>query len=197
MMNTIPRLRSAAIFSLLWIAGLNLQAHITTDNSPTPEELVARLVGPDVQVSNIVFTGTATQRGNFVNNNGNLTIGEGIVLSTGNIALMAGPNTTGSAGEIVGGGGYPDLTPLGGQNTNDAAVLEFDFIATGDSLSFNFCFGSEEYNEWVDSGFNDVFGLFLDGPGITGTFQNNGINLATVPDTDGTPMEHTKIIEIS
>ena len=193
MMNTIPRLRSAAIFSLLWIACLNLEAQITTDNSPTPEELVALLVGPDVQVSNIAFTGTDIQRGSFVNNNGNLTIGEGIVLSTGNIALMAGPNTTGSAGEIVGGGGYPDLTTLGGQNTNDAAVLEFDFIATGDSLSFNFCFGSEEYNEWVDSGFNDVFGLFLDGPGISGTFQNNGINLATVPDTDGTPISINSI----
>ena len=65
MMNTIPRPRSAAIFSLLWIAGLNLQAQITTDNSPTPEELVALLVGPDVQVSNIAFTGTDVQRGSF------------------------------------------------------------------------------------------------------------------------------------
>ena len=104
MMNTLSHLRSAAIFSLLWIACLSLQAQITTDNSPTPEELVTLLVGPDVQVSNIAFTGTDIQRGSFVNNNGNLTIGEGIVLSTGNIALMAGPNTTGSAGEIVGGG---------------------------------------------------------------------------------------------
>ena len=45
----------------------------------------------------------------------------------------------------------------------------------------------------MDSGFNDVFGLFLDGPGITGTFQNNGINLATVPDTDGTPISINSI----
>ena len=175
---------------------VSARAQITTDNSLTPEELVALLVGPDVPVSNIAFTGTDIQRGSFVNNNGNLTIDEGIVLSTGNIALMTGPNTTGSAGENVGGGGYPDLTTLGEQNTYDAAVLEFDFIATGDSLSFNFCFGSEEYNEWVNSGFNDVFGLFLDGPGISGTFQNSGINLATVPDTDGIPISINSINNI-
>ena len=72
---------------------------------------------------------------------------------------------------------------------------KFDFIATGDSLSFNYSFGSEEYNEWVDSGYNDVFGLFLDGPGITGTFQNNSINLAIVSiHTDGTPHQHQQRI---
>ena len=37
MMNTLSHLRSAAIFSLLWIACLNLQAQITTDNSLTPK----------------------------------------------------------------------------------------------------------------------------------------------------------------
>ena len=188
MMNTIPRLRSAAIFSFLWIACLNLQAQITTDNSPTPEDLVALLVGPDVQVSNIVFTGTATQSGTFVNNNGNLPIGEGIILSTGDIALVVGPNNSGSAGLDTGGGGYPDLNTLSGVTTFNAAVLEFDFIATGDSLSFNYSFGSEEYNEYVGGGVNDTFGLFLDGPGISGPFENESINLAIVPGSGGTPV---------
>ena len=39
---------------------------------------------------------------------------------------------------------------------NDAAVLEFDFIPTSDSISFKYVFGSEEYLEWVNS-FNDAF----------------------------------------
>ena len=150
-------------------------------------------------MSNIVH-GHDIQRGSFVNNNGNLTIGEGIVLSTGNIALMAGANTTGSAGEIVcWWGQLRDLTTLGGQTKRRCCILEFDFIATGDSLSFNFCFGSEEYNEWVDSTYNDndVFGLFLDGPGISGTFQNNGINLAIVPETGGTPISINSINNVT
>ena len=188
MMNTLSHLRSAAIFSLLWMACLSLQAQITTDNSLTPEELVALLVGPDVQVSNIAFTGTATQSGTFVNNNGNLPIGEGIILSTGDISLVVGPNNSGSAGLDTGGGGYPDLNTLSGVTTFNAAVLEFDFIATGDSLSFNYSFGSEEYNEYVGGGVNDTFGLFLDGPGISGAFENESINLAIVPGSGGTPV---------
>jgi gliding motility-associated-like protein len=188
MMKTNHSLRHAAILSVLWIASLNLQAQITTDNSLTPEELVALLVGPDVQVSNISFTGTATQRGTFLNNNGNLPIAEGIVLSTGDLALLVGPNNQSGAGANVGGGAYPDLNTLSGVTTFDAAVLEFDFVATGDSLSFNYSFCSEEYNEYVGGGVNDTFGLFLDGPGINGPFANESINLAIIPGSGGTPV---------
>ena len=128
MMNTISHLRSAAIFSLLWIACLNLQAQITTDNSLTPEELVPSWWVLGFRCPTSPSRAPTLQRGSFVNNNGNLTIGEGIVLSTGNIALMAGPNTTGAQVKSLRGGGYPDLTTLGGQTShNDAAILEIRF----------------------------------------------------------------------
>ena len=82
----------------------------------------------------------------------------------------------------------PDLDQLSTFNTNDAAVLEFDFIPTGDSLSFNYSFGSDEYNEYVCGSVNDAFGFFLSGPGINGAYSNNAINLAIIPETDGTPV---------
>jgi len=44
-------------------------------------------------------------------------------------------------------------------------------------------FGSEEYLEWVGGGFNDVFGFFISGPGITGTFSGGSANIALVPST--------------
>ena len=70
---------------------------------------------------------------------------------------------------------------------NDVAVLEFDFIPTSDSLSFNYVFGSEEYFAFENSQYNDVFGFFLSGPGISGPYSspsyhpNGSINLAIVP----------------
>ena len=64
--------------------------------------------------------------------------------------------------------------------TEDTTSLEFSFRmdAPGD-LFFEFVFSSEEYNEFVDSIFNDVFGFFVDGENIglvPGTFDPVTIN---------------------
>tara|TARA_Y100000768_G_C23954021_1_gene671767 strand:+ start:1 stop:1416 length:1416 start_codon:yes stop_codon:yes gene_type:complete len=72
----------------------------------------------------------------------------------------------------------------------DVALLEFDFIPNSDSLTFNYIFGSNEYLTWVNSQYNDVFGFFISGPGITGPysaptgFPNGSINIATVPNSN-------------
>jgi hypothetical protein len=66
--------------------------------------------------------------------------------------------------------------------------LEFDFIPSGDSLSFNYSFGSDEYNEYVCGSVNDAFGFFLSGPGINGVYSDGAINLAIIPETDNTPV---------
>ena len=64
-------------------------------------------------------------------------------------------------------------------------MFEFDIIPSGDSLKFNFVFGSEEYNEWVGSQYNDVFGFFISGPGITGDPGiGNDHNIALIPNTN-------------
>src|SRR5690606_39091386 len=74
-----------------------------------------------------------------------------------------------------------------GQGTNpsiyDKSVLEFDFIPTGDTISFNYVFASSEYNSFTCTQYNDAFGFFLSGPGINGPFSNNAVNLAVVPNT--------------
>ena len=84
------------------------------------------------------------------------------------------------------------VPPLIGQafnvsGINDMCVLEFDFVPQSDTVKFNFSFGSEEYLTWVNSSFNDVFGFFICGPGITGPysspagFPNGSENIAVVP----------------
>ena len=84
------------------------------------------------------------------------------------------------------------VPPLIGQSftvssINDVCILEFDFVAVGDSISFNYAFGSNEYLTYVNTTYNDIFAFFLSGPGISGpyaspaAFPDGAINIAQVP----------------
>ena len=88
----------------------------------------------------------------------------------------AGPNNASGTGMSMGGGGDPDLEDLTTSTTFDACIIEFDVLVNSDSLQFDYVFGSEEYTTYVNSSFNDVFGLFISGPGIVGLQ-----NLALIP----------------
>jgi hypothetical protein len=80
--------------------------------------------------------------------------------------------------------GDPDLQVFSGGETFDACVLEFDFVPYYSYVWFQFVFGSEEYPEFVGSVFNDAFGFFISGPGITGPYSNNSKNIALIPETE-------------
>ncbi|GAA3894923.1 hypothetical protein GCM10022276_12540 [Sphingomonas limnosediminicola] len=102
-----------------------------------------------------------TQNGFFTNGSA-IGISQGVVLTTGSLGCVGNANTSGSC---TGGG------------ANSSLVLTFTLDS--DSLFFNYVFGSEEYNEYVGSQFNDSFQLLLNGPG----FSN--VNLAQVPGGGG------------
>ena len=168
-----------------------LHAQIIVDESLTAQEVVETiLLGEGVEIFNVTYSGDLDQIGSFDANNSNILIPDGMIMATGSCSNVIGPNDSGSS--TTGGGNFqvndPDLDQLSTFNTNDAAVLEFDFIPTGDSISFNYSFGSDEYNEYVCGSVNDAFGFFLSGPGINGEFSNNAINLAIIPETAGTPV---------
>ena len=166
-------------------------AQITLNQTLTPTQLVEDvLLGSGVQVSNITFNGQPgtllnEQIGSFDATNANVGITSGVVLATGSILNATGPNNSGSSSEGGGNFGFgdPDLLLLSGNpSINDAAILEFDFIPIGDSIQFDFVFGSDEYLEFVNS-VNDAFGFFLSGPNINGPYTNNAINIALIPNT--------------
>jgi len=120
--------------------------------------------------------------GTFTNGNTtNIGMNDGILLSTGNVHDAVGPNNTGSKGTSLNLLGDADLDLLiPSYQTNDASILEFDLIPTGNFLQFNYVFSSEKYPEFVGSTFNDVFGFFITGPGLSGLYNGNAINIAKI-----------------
>jgi gliding motility-associated-like protein len=196
------------VLALCLIVGMSslMTSQIALDQNYTIEEYVNDiLLGTGVEATNITYTGSMVQLGFLTGTEGTIfPIEQGLVLSTEhaeNITVFdfLGQQTIPNGEEVA---GDPDLLtiansvpPLIGQNftvgsVNDVCILEFDFIATGDTVSFNYSFGSDEYLGYVNTTFNDIFAFFLSGPGLTGPynspagFPDGAINIAGVPNAD-------------
>jgi gliding motility-associated-like protein len=187
LMRTLRARAALAMAGILAAACAPAQL-VVTGSVPAATVVQDVLLGPGVTASNISFTGNAGQLGTFIGTGCYLGLDSGMVLASGSVTGAAGPNNQGAYTAPVGGyngAGDNDLWMASGSGfaqSHDAAVLQFDFVPNGDSLSFRFVFGSDEYLEYVNS-INDVFGFFLSGPGFSGPYANNAENIALIPGT--------------
>jgi gliding motility-associated-like protein len=180
----------ATILAAMVLATSGLRAQLVVTTNQTPAQLLQDvLLGSGVTVSNITFNGqispTTPQAGTgaFTSNNTNMALPAGVILTTGFAQNIAAPASSFQSDQLVPNLSDPDLVAIAGVAINNAAVLEFDFIPVGDTLRFRYVFGSEEYPEFVCS-FNDAFGFFLSGPGITGPYTGGAANIALLPGTN-------------
>ncbi len=188
--------KSTLLFSTLVSLSIIVQGQtLVTSTGLTATQYVQNiLLGPGVIASNITFTGYSNALGQFSVSGLPNTLGldSGLVLTGGTVINTDingpgphGPNSSGSSGFDNGAAGDADLNLLGGGTGSfNAAILEFDFIPSSDTVKFDYVFGSEEYMEYVDLGVSDAFGFFLSGPGISGPYTNSAINIALVPGTN-------------
>ena len=177
-------------------------AQMTVNSGFTPLEYVQELVGPGITVSNVVMTNNSdNQIGIFDGQNSNIGFNSGVVMAAGPVNGLIGNAAMADAGQPGNGQTDPDLltiaqsvtsNPSAGfiNSVNDVISLEFDFVPSSNVASFNFVFSSDEYTQWINSSFNDVFAFFVSGPGITGPFNappgfpGGAQNIAVVPGTN-------------
>ncbi len=183
---TVAGLAALAATAILAATASPAAAVLTTDDlaggAPTPTQLAESLAGAGVTVSNVTHRGADTALGLFAGGGGIIGFEDGVILSSGAVAGVVGPNNSDSettAHPPTSGDGDSDLDALGGSGaepTEDAAVLEFDLVPGAGTLTFSYVFSSDEYNDFVGSAFNDIFAFFV-----------NGQNCALVPGT-GSPV---------
>ena len=88
----------------------------------TPQNLASALAGAGVTISNVTFTGATVGAGSFTGGTGIIGttapgsggIESGIILSSGNVASVVGPNTVEDTTTVNGTFGDSDLTALSG-----------------------------------------------------------------------------------
>lgn len=153
----MKHLVSVAVAAIVF---LTTPAHgIVVTNSSDAQYLAETLAGLGITVSNATYSGaTSTASGTFIEGGTDVGFNNGIVLTTGTTGCVPGPNNS---------------TDCTGSGTTTS--LKFDFTTTTGNLFFNYVFGSEEYNEFVGTEYNDVFQLLL-----------NGTNIALLPNNGGT-----------
>jgi len=174
--------------AVITINSLMISAQIIITPNVTANVLVSRLVGTGIIYTNPTLTCPSNASGKF--NNGlasSVLIDSGVVLTTGRAQTSGtaiGVNGTGADLASVNNntnGGDANLATAAGTtsaNLHDLCKLEFDFIPTGDTIQFNYRFGSEEYPVYNCSQYNDIFAFFLSGPGYA-----IPTNVALVPGT--------------
>lgn len=160
---------------------------IITDASLSVENLVTDIFarGACETITDVQPVGNLAGIGHFSNGTDIIGLEEGIILSTGLISNAHGPNgapdISWNFNDVT---GDPDLDSLATEDVRDAVGISFDFQPLDSVITFRYVFASEEYCEFVGSDFNDVFGFFISGPGISGEFTNGAENVALIPGTN-------------
>ena len=191
-------MKKLLFFLAVIISGHSLAQNLSVDYQLyTPQELVEDILIDNACIENIQVTNSVS--GNFQNNrsfgyfsaNGSsFPFEDGIVLSTGRLTNVPGPNDNLSDDDASGWTGDPDLeNALGLNGTTNATIIEFDFTPNAEFIEFRYIFASEEYQEGDPNTceYSDAF-AFLIRPEGTQEYQN----LALVPETQ-TPVQVTTV----
>ncbi|EBA04649.1 hypothetical protein RB2150_11206 [Rhodobacteraceae bacterium HTCC2150] len=144
---------------------------LAVDTTLSAMEMADMIFGNGVKVETASYTGADSASGGYTGGDttaGDLTPSDsGLIFSTGNAAdvTQSSGNTNQSAGTSTNhdGDGNDALSDIAGMTTYDAAILSAEFIPVGDTLTMQIVFSSEEYLEYVNSGYNDAVGIFVNG----------------------------------
>ena len=167
------------------IASLRAQV-ISVDDTKNASELVSLLTNNSscLQIMNESVTGDSFTSGKnsygvFTNTNPNFPFQSGIVLSTWSSTQSVGPFVRNLGGGNNAWLGDSDLNQSLNINSINATVLEFDFIPLTNSISFNYFFASNEYQDDFPCNYSDGFAFLIKEKGSTAAYQN----LAVLPNT--------------
>ena len=175
------------------VAGVEL----TYNTSASATAMAEAIFGDSVQVVSASYTGATSSSAIFSNGDtispGVVPGSSGVILSTGNAASFTSTGSqsntsTQTTTNTSGPNNVASFNEAAGTSTYDASYLDVSFIPTGDVMTIQFVFASEEYPEYSNSIYNDVVLVEVNGeiiplsvtqsaPSVIGVNQTNNVNL--------------------
>jgi len=167
-------------------------AELTYQTNASALNMARTIFGDGVTVTSASYSGPSSSSAIYTN--GQLAAGvvpseTGVILSTGRVTDFTQSNgdpnrNAGTSTDTSGANNNSLFNAIAGTNTYDAVWLNADFIPTGNLMTIQFVFASEEYPEYINSQYNDVVGVWVNGTHVPITVGNgmtsvNNINQLT------------------
>ncbi|MBR9841804.1 MAG: Hint domain-containing protein [Rhodobacteraceae bacterium] len=175
---------------------------LTYDTGASAEEMAGEIFGDGVTVVSASYSGAGGSSAIYSNGDAvsaEATPGDtGVILSTGNATdftnsggggWWGGTSTntnqsTGRSTNTSGENNNADFNAIVGNNTYDAAYLEVEFIPTGDTLTMQFVFSSDEYPEYINSIYNDAVIVMVNGQEVEVEVGSGSASISTINTTN-------------
>lgn len=166
-------------------------SELPIDTTATAMDMADSMFGSGVQIVSASYTGAAGSSGIYSDGDTvapDITPSDtGVILSTGyasSITNSSGDvNTSSATSSNMQTAGDAGLSEIAGATTYDAAIFEAEFIPDGSTLTMQVVFSSEEYLEYVGSGFNDAVGIWVNGVQATLTVGDGAVTINNINDT--------------
>jgi gliding motility-associated-like protein len=194
-------MKKLLVLYLFLISASVIAQNIEVDNQTyTPQQLIEDILIDSDCITNVIVTNVSggnfgdsdKSYGYFDATGTSFPLQSGIVLSTGKLNNVPGPNTSLSDDDATNWNGDTDLEiALEESNTTNATVIEFDVESVTNQISFRYLFASEEYQEGNSNtcNYSDLFGFLIKPESAPDTDYEN---IALIPGTQ-TPVKVTTV----
>ncbi len=175
-------MKKTALLILFTLACSNLSnAQIRLSSINVNDWIKKNFSGQGVVIGNITHKGYPLSILSFTSSPNILQVPKGLILSSGNSFNVAGYNNSHNQSSTFTDVSVPavdqDLAKMIKEKLYDVCSIEFDFVPMDNSIQFNYQFGSDEYPEYVDSPYNDIFAFIV-------SDESTSTNIALVPGTN-------------
>ena len=157
----------------------------------TAMQMAEEIFGNGVTVNSAAYYGDAKSSGiytdGYATSPGVMPGDTGVILSTGkatdftNSSGTSNTNISASTGTDTSGvNNNADFNALAGASTYDAAYMVVNFTPLGDFITIDFVLSSEEYPEYINSAYNDVIGVWVNGVQAQVTVGNGSASIGNI-----------------
>ncbi len=177
-------------------------SELSINTGASAMNMAQTIMGNGVTVTGASYSGDNRSSGIF---SGGDTTSPGVVPSDTGVILSTGKakdftNSSGQSNQdsnqssnTRGVNNDSDFNALAGARTYDASFLEIDFIPDADTnyISMQFVFSSDEYPEYINSIYNDVVGLWVDGNPVDMSIGSSSVGNVNQTDNQNLYVDNT------